>query len=143
MWKIAPSFTGISGWNGNPNILGSHNLQPCCLRKYKVSFRNIMKQDDRWESYMVMSGRRQKDGLLRDSRSWWSDISFQTISPSFCLNLKEFHPPEIHHPLVFTFRPESLAAYVALSELCDYAIYNDTGSAHVSSATGKISSDDL
>ena len=45
--------------------------------------------------------------------------------------------PDIAHPLIRIFRPESLAFFVALTGLADYALCNDTGSAHLAGAVGK------
>jgi len=39
--------------------------------------------------------------------------------------------------LIKTFRPKSLSAYVALCGMADYALCNDTGSAHLAGAAGK------
>ena len=52
------------------------------------------------------------------------------------IDLPDLKLPEINHPLVKTYRPESLASYVALCGLADYALCNDTGSAHLAGAIG-------
>jgi ADP-heptose:LPS heptosyltransferase len=85
-------------------------------------------------------------GDARTDAKRWPSERFQKLVeqylipnhlPVILIDLKEYHPPEIHHPLVKTFRPESLDAYVQLACLADYSICNDTGSAHLGAATGR------
>ena len=54
------------------------------------------------------------------------------------IDLPDLTLPEINHPLVKIYRPESLASYVGLCGLVDYAICNDTGSAHLAGAVGTL-----
>ena len=57
--------------------------------------------------------------------------------PVVLIDLPDLKFPEMEHPLVKVYRPETLNAYVALCGVADYAICNDTGSAHLAGATGK------
>jgi ADP-heptose:LPS heptosyltransferase len=57
--------------------------------------------------------------------------------PVILIDLPDLTIPDLQNPLIRTYRPESLASYVALCGLTDYALCNDTGSAHLAGATGK------
>jgi ADP-heptose:LPS heptosyltransferase len=57
--------------------------------------------------------------------------------PVILIDLPDLTIPDLQHPLIRTFRPGSLSSYVAISGIVDYALCNDTGSAHLSGATGK------
>lgn len=57
--------------------------------------------------------------------------------PVILIDLPDLKNPEMDHPLVKRFSPDSLASFVTLCGRLDYAICNDTGSAHLVGATGK------
>lgn len=56
--------------------------------------------------------------------------------PMILIDLPEMKLPEINHPLVKIYRPKSLEEFVTLCSHSDYALCNDTGSAHLAGAVG-------
>ena len=57
--------------------------------------------------------------------------------PVILIDLPDLTIPDLQHPLIKIFCPKSLESYVALCGIADFALCNDTGSAHLNSATGK------
>ena len=66
-----------------------------------------------------------------------TDVILARNLPLILIQLPGEEVPYITHDLVRLYRPTALSDTVALASATDYALCNDTGSAHLCGATGK------